>query len=219
MNRINLLFSHGYGVKKDSKGLFTDIAASLPDRFEPILFDYYHIDGKNMTVRPPTEMVAMLREQYESLGGETWLIGHSMGCTIIAMSGLRPTKTILLAPPLQMSRRPANFKDYFLSRHPDAVEKDGSVIIRRKHGGNFTLTPQWFEELGKLSHGKPALEFIKHNDVSIIFGTEDLSTPIPEDDHDFWDLKKPLTTIPGNHNFDPPHRDELITTVSALLSE
>jgi hypothetical protein len=217
MSSINLLFSHGYGVKKDSKGLFTAIADSLPDGFTPILFDYYHVDGKNITVRPPSEMIEILKQRYSELDGETWLIGHSMGCTLIAMSGLTPSKTLFLAPPLQISSRPVDFRQYFLSRHPDAREENGSVYITRKNGGIFCLTPEWFEELGHLTHGTPALNYMAHNDVSIIFGTEDLSTPIPEDDHDFWDLHKPVNTIPGNHNFNPPHRDKLVSTIIDIL--
>ena len=41
-----VIFSHGFGVRKDDLGLLTDIALAIPE-VESILFDYYDVDQKN----------------------------------------------------------------------------------------------------------------------------------------------------------------------------
>lgn len=41
-----LIFSHGFGVKKDGRGLLADIAMAFPD-YKSILFNYNQVDEKN----------------------------------------------------------------------------------------------------------------------------------------------------------------------------
>ena len=39
MSEQVVVYSHGFGVRKDDRGLFTDIAAALPEA-ESVMFDY-----------------------------------------------------------------------------------------------------------------------------------------------------------------------------------
>lgn len=38
-----LIFSHGFGVKRDSKGMFTQLAEMLKDKYLIVLFDYVDV--------------------------------------------------------------------------------------------------------------------------------------------------------------------------------
>ena len=42
-----IIYSHGFGVRKDDNGLLDNIADSLSEA-ESILFDYYEVDEKEM---------------------------------------------------------------------------------------------------------------------------------------------------------------------------
>jgi hypothetical protein len=52
MNKHIVIYSHGFGVRKDDRGLFTDIAATLPSA-EHIMFDYNQVDEATVLLRRP----------------------------------------------------------------------------------------------------------------------------------------------------------------------
>lgn len=62
-NNHIVIFSHGFGVGKDDRGLFTDIADSLKN-VKSVMFDYNDIDDekKQMTVSPFSEQVKRLQK-------------------------------------------------------------------------------------------------------------------------------------------------------------
>lgn len=50
-----------FGVKRNSRVLFTDIASSLPDKFGYALFDFNVVDGDNVYLRSYSEQVIALK--------------------------------------------------------------------------------------------------------------------------------------------------------------
>ena len=51
--RSVVLFSHGFGVKKDARGMFTDIVQSLGSDYLPVMFDYNGVsEGKYSNCLP-----------------------------------------------------------------------------------------------------------------------------------------------------------------------
>ena len=44
-----IIFSHGFGVKADARGMFPEIAAAFPD-YESIVFDYNEVLPNGDTV-------------------------------------------------------------------------------------------------------------------------------------------------------------------------
>jgi len=48
-----IVYSHGFGVDKTDRGLFSDISKHFPDA-EHIMFDYNDLDSENnsMTINP-----------------------------------------------------------------------------------------------------------------------------------------------------------------------
>lgn len=208
-----VVFSHGYGVKKDSKGLFSAIAQALPRGFTPIMFDYYEISGDNMKVRPPSVMSSMFREKCSGVkSDELILIGHSMGCSILAMSGVKAAKAILIAPPSTMTSK-IGYRNRILSHHPDAKELNGSIHIPRKNGGIFEITPEWVNEMETLTHGDCILELVERTKTCCIFGSGDEQTPIPNREHPLWKSGARIIEIPGDHNFTGAYRQKAVHEV------
>src|SRR6476646_489693 len=101
-----IIFSHGFAVRKEDRGLFTAIARSLPDA-KSILFDYNPIHEKTntLTAKPLSEQVRKLRKvinaaRAEHPGAVIDLVCHSQGCVVAAL--LKPRdirKIIMITPP------------------------------------------------------------------------------------------------------------------------
>jgi hypothetical protein len=58
-----IIYSHGFGTRKDDRGLLTDIAKALP-LAESILFDYFEVDEikKEMHICTIGEQVEKLKK-------------------------------------------------------------------------------------------------------------------------------------------------------------
>ena len=98
-----VIYSHGFGVRKDDRGLFTDIAAALPGATHR-MFDYNRRDETtgNLTVAPLAEQVGMLRNQIEKARADTPgaiidLICHSQGCIVAALLAPRDVRKTLFS--------------------------------------------------------------------------------------------------------------------------
>jgi len=50
MSKHVIVYSHGFGVRKDDRGLLTDIAKSMPG-VDHVLFDYNFIDEQANTLK------------------------------------------------------------------------------------------------------------------------------------------------------------------------
>jgi hypothetical protein len=59
MSKHVIVYSHGFGVRKDDRGLLTDIAKSMPG-VDHVLFDY------NFTGRYRAHMVDIVKQEIEN---------------------------------------------------------------------------------------------------------------------------------------------------------
>ncbi len=99
-----IIFSHGFGVLKDSNGLFSDIEKALPE-MNSILFDYSDINNDNtITIYSLSAQAAKLnfiidKTKLENPNAIIDLICCSQGSIIAALAkpeGIR--KTIFISP-------------------------------------------------------------------------------------------------------------------------
>lgn len=144
-----VIFSHGFGVRKDGRGLFTAIAEQLPD-IELIMFNYNQFDEatNTMTVTSLDEHVEKLRQVADDVRREhpdatIDLICHSQGCVIAGMAqldGIR--KTIFLAPPDQrFGFGRIQEKVQALLGRPGAVQNDDGSLRYPRRDGSTTIIP------------------------------------------------------------------------------
>lgn len=140
-----VVFSHGFGVRRDSRSMFTEICQNLPDGYGYVLFDYNDSDDEKHTVR-----LTDFTEQIEKLQKVlTWtvtqrgvkslsIIAHSMGCVVTALA--RPKsleKLILLAPPTSIGERT---RQYFTAKK--GAEKQDNMWVVPRNDGTVSVIPE-----------------------------------------------------------------------------
>jgi len=208
-----VIFSHGFGVKKDDLGMLTDIADSLPG-VDPVLFDYFSVDEdqKNLTVVPFSKQVEKLKQVFSEIRDQypyaiIDIIGHSQG-TITAplanLDGIR--KTILLNPPFDMSVERAVKK--YSSREDCEVNLDGISKLYRV-GGYLRIVPKdYWADRAKLPKPSDLFnEYSKKTDLVVINANQD--TIIGPIDTSGLNSGVKVINLDGDHNFSGEHRLKL----------
>ncbi len=215
-----VIFSHGFGVRKDDLGLLTDIALAIPE-VESILFDYYDVDQKNkiLTTCPFSKQVKMLNNIINKTkelnpGAIIDLICHSQGTIVAGLAepeGIR--KTILLSPPFDMSLE-RTLKRY--GSRPDSdinlegISKlspiDGLVRIVPKEYWTERKNVKPLEEYNKLAE-KTELIIIEANQDELL----------PKVDLKNLSSKIKLAPLNGDHNFNGKSRGPLLKTIRDYL--
>src|SRR6185369_13842555 len=101
-----IVFSHGFGVRKEDRGLFTAIAKALPDA-KSVLFDYNPIneESNTLTAKPLNEQALKLRKVINSARAEfpgaiIDLVCHSQGCVVAGLVKPRGIRKVIMLTPL-----------------------------------------------------------------------------------------------------------------------
>jgi Alpha/beta hydrolase len=218
MNHI-IIYSHGFGVRRDSRGMFTDIAAGLP-HVESILFDYCRVDPNNDTQVPPLpDQAAMLnavigKARAKNPSATIDLICHSQGSTVAGLA--RPQgvhKIILLAPSADVS---AERHAQRLSKRTGKDITTATTQLERRDGTTTFLTPAYWNSLNGLDVMQLYNDLAEHAETyAVCANQEDMV-----DDADFSALSPHICAmcIDGNHNFDDDARPELIKLIKKILT-
>jgi hypothetical protein len=220
MNKRVIIYSHGFGVDKTDKGLFTDISLAFPNE-ENIMFDYSVVDKINNTVT-----VSSLTDEAKKLGdivrttrrnnpkADIDLICHSQGCNVAAIlqpNGIR--NIILLAPPIELGNQ--LMIDVF-SKHSGAiVDFDGITIFSRPDGRKIIIPAKYWASRLDIDTIKLINELSNIAKVTIINANQDELLGFK--DFSGLDPKNKLINIDGTHNFVGEARFKLIDTIKGIL--
>jgi pimeloyl-ACP methyl ester carboxylesterase len=215
-----ILFIHGFGVMKDARGMFTDLADSLSDAdFQPILFDLNDTDEEgNLVVSDFSEQVRRVKAVWdkEVKDSDLYVVAHSQGCIIAALANLPDiSKTILLTPPTESSSE--EILDYFRSKPATEINLEGISNLARSDG-SFTIVPAsyWVEKDAVDTTGLYQ-KFTEQNSVEVVRATEDEVISNVGMPAAFPDVA--IRDIATNHNFENQGRAELVSLVKELLAE
>lgn len=210
-----LLFSHGFGVRKDSRGMFTDIARAFPD-FKPVMFEYNKIlnDGKKTVVPSYKQQARLLKQKLNNLykndpRAEVIIIGHSQGCIIPGLvKNLKASGIVLLAPPWAVSAKRSKL------RPNREVLKTGAVKITKKNGDIIILSSRFMLGLTTTNPPKLYLRLSKKIPTQIITAKNDEMI-----DNDKAIIPKDLKveSVSGDHNFTGISRKRLIEAISKVI--
>ncbi len=210
-----LLFSHGFGVKKDGRGMFTEIAENFT-QYMPVMFDYNVIDAEHneVTVEPYSKQADILNDQIAKIYGldknaDITLICHSQGCIIPCLiDDIAVDKAVLLAPPKIVGSS--------LRKNNAAREENGNVKVPRKDGSTTIVTADFIKELDSTNPIELYRRLATKTNTTIIIAKQDEILS----DIDFEDLKDQIRTIEidGDHNFTGKNRKGLIETLSEILT-
>ena len=149
MGKHIIVYSHGFGVRKDDRGLFTDIANAVPEA-EHVMFDYNQIDQQTntLTVSPLQRQVQKLKEHLDGVDKDAVidLVAHSQGCVVAALTKPQNVRQILcLAPPDNADTE--RLLNFFGSRDGSVVDLDGQSRIPRRDGSTTIIPAAYWQSL------------------------------------------------------------------------
>lgn len=215
---IEILCAHGFGVRKDDRGLFTDLAAFMPD-WRIHMLDMNDVDDQTGNLRTPPleEQAHRLSVHAQKLDQKYIVVAHSMGCLVTCLAALPGmTRAIFLAPPskVDMEKTVKSFSE----RPGSVINLEGeSILVRRD--GTQTIVPHEFWESKADSKNDPAVLLcnFKHISVDLIQASEDEVLG----QTDFLNLPPNFTvhTLPGDHNFSGSDRRPLLDYIQSLINQ
>jgi pimeloyl-ACP methyl ester carboxylesterase len=218
-----VIFSHGFGVGRDGRGLLSDIAHALPSGYGFVLFDYNDIDEGKHTVRftsfsKQVERLKAVIDWTRRQPGVTTLhiVGHSVGCIVAADLAPEVIGTVvLLAPPTKFneSRQPR------MTTKPGAKQVEGIWHIPRKDGTTTIIAQADFDELARIDPEGELVKLALFRAYTLVIAEAD---EVLQDD-DYTELiVMPNVTALGiegaDHNFSGPARQKVIETVNQQLA-
>lgn len=221
-NKHIIIFSHGFGTRKDDRGLLTDIADGF-SATQSILFDYNGVDETEniLTVRLLSEQARMLNEiigkaRLENRDAIIDIIGYSQGCLVIALA--KPTgirKTIFIAPSLDKDTE--RLINMFKERPDTEINLSGISKLARKDG-TITLVPaEFWVERKQFDPISLYNELSSETELIIINAKQDEI----HDNKNTQELDKKIgiLDIDGNHQFSGEARKVLIDKIRKLLNK
>jgi len=219
MTKHIIVYSHGFGVDKTDRGLFTDIAATLPNT-EPVMFDYNVADipHKTITVSSLREQSKMFTEVMHKVRSENPsatidLVCHSMGCVAAAIAHPENVRRVVfLAPPDNVGVD--RFKEIF--NRPGAEVNLGGLSKLTRMDGSTTLVPKEFwDSLQPLNVLKLYDALSQLAELTIISADED--EVVGPTDFTKTNENIKLINLRADHNFTGESRAKLCELLKGLL--
>ncbi len=215
-----VVFSHGFGVDRTSRGMFTDIVKALPNDYGYVLFDYYDINDKTVHIstfedqqRRLLTIIARLSERSDVT--DISLVAHSMGCIVAALAQPPELKqVVMLAPPLSVGERT---RTYFTTKI--GAKREGDVWkIPRKDGTTSYIPTALFDEIEKIEAQEVLLDYATVQPYELLIPTDD--EVLGQVDYNDLALDENITALTideADHNFSDTSRPAMIEAVIEWL--
>lgn len=209
-----IIYSHGFGVKADARGMFTEIAAAFPE-CESVMFDYNEVLPNDDTIVAPIHEQARKLESIidRTDADEIVLLCHSQGCIIAGLVDLsKVAKVILLAPPVVASMQHVIQK---LSKKPGSAYLENGVSKLARSDGSMTFLPkEYIQSLDGLNPIELYRKIVSQKSTVIIRATQDEVLG-------FTDLSgitaQKIFDIASDHDFTGENRQKMIAMLKGLL--
>lgn len=146
-----VVFSHGFGVRADARGMFTEIVDSLPNH-TCVLFDYNTILANgDIEVAPLSEQAKKLQQKIdEQTDDNLVIIAHSQGCITAGLVDLRRvSKVILLAPPVHLSMQ--HVIDKLMKKPGAIIDLDATSQLPRRDGTTTHISKEYIESVNNIN--------------------------------------------------------------------
>lgn len=220
-----IIFVHGFGVRKDARGIFTDIQKyffndeSLKDIV--CIFTDLNIvsEGSNdLTLNPLSVQAKILQDVYdkEKEGSEIFLVCHSQGCVVASLCDFpNPSKIFFLAPP---NNNDLDKTIERFSKRPNSVfNLDDDSIFTRSDNSRTTVPKEYWAERKSMNYLEMyrGLSFKVSRDNLIIVLAKDDEVVVNDSVGELEEIGK-VCWVEGNHNFDG-HRAELSRIIKDYL--
>jgi pimeloyl-ACP methyl ester carboxylesterase len=217
-----LIFSHGFGVKRDSRGMFIELAKLLEKSFLVVLFDYVDVNSdRSTTAYSFSEQAKKLQGVIEYVRKrfgpkEIDIVAHSQGCVVVGLvSPANISKIVFVAGPT--SAPGPKMKDYFSQRKDTKINEKGMSRIKRSNG-TITLVPsKYWKEASKVSPASMYQKLSEQSKVYFIRALQD-QVVVGEDYSPLKENKKiEYIELNGNHDFEGKDRKPWLDKVNSIL--
>lgn len=220
VNTDIVIFVHGFGVRFDSRGMFTDIKDSLPIKFGTVLFDLNQFSENNVYLSSIQDQAVYLQEIYKTIitrypKKRVHIIAHSLGCVVASIAKLSINgEVIFLTPPETFGK---DHLEAYFRNYKGAVQKGETLIVPRKDGSISHIPVSFFKELSEIDPIDAMLIYAKSKKVHIIQTTKD--ELIGSTDYSRLSNFVNILKVPSDHNFTGKNRKVLIQIISTILKE
>jgi pimeloyl-ACP methyl ester carboxylesterase len=217
-----VVFSHGFGVRRDGHGLFTDIAAALPEGWGYLLFGYDRFDEATQSQRLVSaaqrqEILETVIDWTRLQSGvqQVHLVGHSMGSlTVAALAPQNIGEIVLMAPPLRLGSR---FVERF-NKRPGILHEGHTWSIPRSDGTTSVVDDNDLADLVDVDPEGELVKLAMFRSYTIMIADSDEVLP----DADYTELMvMPSISMQGieqaNHDFAGQARAATVQAVINLL--
>lgn len=215
-----VVFSHGFGVRKDDVGLLSNIAGSIPE-VESVLFDYFDIDEVNkvLTVTTFSKQVEMLNSKVTKIreanpDSVIDVIGHSQGSVIAVLAkpkGVR--KVVLLAAPFDLGLERTLAR--YVNREDCNINLEGDSRLYQFDGYFRIIPKEYWVERTSVDPIKECNDYGDKTEITVIqAGQDNILAPV---DLSNLNPKVKVTTLDGDHNFNNDAREGLVKTIREII--
>ncbi len=212
-----VIFSHGFGLRKDNRGLFTLLGKEIEGLgFETVYFDYNKYDPKTKKLytipfsaqaKKLQRVIDQVSDRYPNY--KIYIIGQSQGSFIPALCNTKRIDKIIGMSPFFHTDMKDIMRRYTKSK--ENVLNFSGISIRRRTDGSITIIPPeyWKERF--------------ETDVVSLYNSLALKTdlvlisPLQDEIMDIMDLRKikhaSIINLDGDHDFSSEYRFDLVKTV------
>lgn len=209
-----IVCSHGFGVKADARGMFTDIAAAFPG-YDFKMFDYNQfLENGYVVVAPLADQAKKLQAVLDEQSDDVVLLAHSQGCIVAGLVDLtKVSEVILLAPPVEMSMQHVIGK--MMKRPGSLINLDGVSKFPRSDGLTTHLPKEYIQGLNNVPHPLDLYQTIANSrPTTIIRAANDHVLGLTNVDTITGDS---LIDLDADHDFTGESRIALINTLKSIL--
>lgn len=214
-----IIYSHGFGVRQDGCGIFTALAAVMPDA-QHVLFDYNIIvPGHPDIVTPLPQQAEMLLQKIAAVcsvypEAEIHLVGHSQGCVAIALAKPDNIKSVVFIAPTMVLDAERTIKRVG-SRPGSVIDVNGVSRIVRSDGSINMIPAAHWTALNELKPMEHCVVLATKTRVVALLAEQD-KTLAPAD------IMRSIPNVTvrvllGDHDFTGASRAPMIDEVKAVL--
>jgi pimeloyl-ACP methyl ester carboxylesterase len=222
-----IIFSHGFGVKSDSRQMFTKVGESLKENFLLVRFHYVSVDDFANTTyaHEYSKQVEKLKTVIDRViakypNKKVTIIAHSQGCYIppllLKKYNYEIEKLILLAPP-PTQNIVDKFKAKFTNRPGSVLNMEGNSELLRSDESKTIIPSQFWTEAALLDPISLYKDVIEKVETHFVIAKND-TVLIYKDYKNFEPLHlKNIYYLENDHNFEEDGMKGVIQLISTIL--
>jgi ACT domain-containing protein len=219
---IIVIFSHGFGLKKDNRGLFTEISGILNKQgIKTILFDYNKFNTKTneLFIVPFSIQAKKLEEMIDKTAennpkSEIVIIGQSQGSFIPTLiNNISKVKKVIGVSPFFHTNMKDIIRRYTASKDNE-LNFTGVSIRKRSDGSTTIIPPEYWKERFEARVEDLYNKLAEKTELVLI-------SPLQDEIMDITDLRKikqaSIINLDGNHDFSSQYRPKLVEVILKQL--